>query len=475
MTFDNDFLARMAALLGAEFADFAAALGQPGRSGLRVNTLKTDAAAVARLGFGLTPLGSAEPDAFLVDPADQPGKHPWHAAGAYYLQDPSAMMAARLVAPRPGERVLDLCAAPGGKTTHLATLMGDSGFLLANDIHARRARDLLENVERWGCRSVCVTNETPTRLADALGAQFDRVLVDAPCSGEGMFRKRGPFAWDSAQIAACARRQGHILVDAARLVRPGGRLVYATCTFAPEENEGSVARFLAAHADFALVEPPRLAGFAPGRPDWLDDHPSPDGPPPPDGASPDGRADLRRAVRLWPHRFPGEGHFIAVMQRDGVASAESHPPPPPPRLPRAQRAAFADFARDTLVDAPPDDRLELVGDRLLLLPADRLDVARLHLLRLGVLLGELRGERRGVYFRPNHALALTLTPAAVRHSVDLDPHQTAAYLFGHDLDAAGADGWALVTSSGLALGWGKRVRGRLKNHYPHHLRRPYAT
>ena len=193
----------------------------------------------------------------------EPGKHPYHAAGLYYLQDPSAMAVAELLDPQPGERVLDLAAAPGGKATHIAAKMQGQGLLVANEIHPKRAWELAGNLERWGAINVAITNETPERLAERFEDFFDRVLVDAPCSGEGMLRKgeAARVEWAPELVHGCALRQTTILEQAARLVRPGGRLVYSTCTFNPEENEGTVARFLDTHPEFELIEPSRRPGF----------------------------------------------------------------------------------------------------------------------------------------------------------------------------------------------------------------------
>ena len=245
-------------LLGDEFTPFLARYDQPASVGLRVNTLKLLPEAFQALSpFSLSPIpwcpaGFESCSAISVTGAAQPGKHPYHAAGLYHLQEPSAMAVAGLLDPQPGERVLDLSAAPGGKATHLSALMQNEGLLVANEIHPRRAWELFENTERWGARNVAITNATPRQLADHFGEFFDKVLVDAPCSGEGMFRKSEASRreWSPELAQSCAIRQGAILDQAARLVRPGGKLAYSTCTFAPEENESANAGFLEKHLEF---------------------------------------------------------------------------------------------------------------------------------------------------------------------------------------------------------------------------------
>ena len=466
-----DFLARMRALLpDDEYAAFVAAYDRPPAVGLRVNTLKITPADFSSLApFSLAPLDEWEPAAFAVTGDSRPGRHPYHDAGLYYLQDPAAMTAAALLSPAPGELVLDLAAAPGGKASHLAArlaapgagsplrrALADEGLLVANDVHAGRARLLADTLARWGAVNALVTHDEPQRLAAAFGPVFDRVLIDAPCSGEAMFRRLGEFEWSADIVAACARRQRAVLAAAPGLVRSGGRLLYATCAFSPEENEAVVAAFLAQNGDFRLVAPPDIPGADRGRPEWA-------------GAA--GVPALANAVRLWPHHFPGEGHFLALMARDGAASDE---PGPFVRRPptAAQSALWQEFAAATLSLDLPAERLHVHGERLSLLPRRAIAPGRIHVLRYGLLLGELRAG----HFRPSHDLALALAAAdarSVRWAAG-DP-RLAAYLSGADLPAdalpPGPDGWLLVTVEGFGLGWGKRAAGRLKNHYPHALRR----
>lgn len=467
-----DFLAKMRSLLAAdEYDAFVAAYDRPPVAGLRVNTLKIAPEEFTTLApFSLAPLGDWEPAAFTVADDSRPGRHPYHDAGLYYLQDPSAMTAAVTLAPAPGELVLDLAAAPGGKASHLAArllapgggsplrhALADDSLLVANEVHAGRARLLAENLARWGAVNVLVTHETPERLAAAFGPVFDRVLIDAPCSGEAMFRRLESIEWSAAIVTACARRQRGVLAAAPDLVRPGGRLLYATCAFSPEENEGVVGNFLAGQSDFRLIEPPPITGADRGRPEWAGD-----------GA---GAAQLAHAVRLWPHRFRGEGHFLALMARAG--HDEGTGPAPFNRRPptAAQLRLWRDFAAAALTIDLPEEQLHAHGERLYLLPRRAIDTGRLHLVRYGLPLGETRPG----HFRPGHDLALCLTDAdarAVRWPAD-DP-RLAAYLAGHDLPSSDLppdpDGWTLVTVDGFGLGWGKRAGGRLKNHYPHALR-----
>jgi len=450
------FLIKMQRLLGDEYPAFLASYADESHGGLRVNTLKSTVADfIKKSPFALDPVGDYAPAGFRLQADDgRPGHHPYHAAGLYYLQEPSAMAVARALDPQPGEWVLDLAAAPGGKSTHLAALMGDSGLLVANDVNTKRARLLAENLERWGTRSTMISSATPTHLADTFGAVFDRVLTDAPCSGEGMFRKQGAFEWSEDQVLACSRRQSLILHDAARLVRPGGWLVYSTCTFSPEEDEMVISRFLADYPEFELVKRP----FAPatGNPAWGDGNP-----------------DLDRTIRLWPHQFAGEGHFIAIMQRADGEQVQKKPTARPKkernRLSKDVMGSWRTFADAYLKVDFVEERLRLLNGRYLhLLPDDDIDTGRLHLLRHGLPLGEIRKGR----FKPSHALALALRPHEMGGSVNYEADDPAivSYLKGNPLKDVTGEGWMLVTVDGHPLGWGKMANGRLQNHYPRGLR-----
>jgi len=462
------FLRRMRTLLGpAEFAAFVASYREGRTHGLRVNTLKiTPMELTRRLGLAPDPVPWC-PEGFYCDETAQPGKHPYHAAGLYYLQEPSAMAAATLLDPQPGERVLDLCAAPGGKTTHLAQRMGDRGLLVANEIHPARVKALVVNLERFGVKNALVLNESPDRLAARFAGYFDRILVDAPCSGEGMFRKDPDTIreWDEGQLEPHARRQLAILRSAAAMLRPGGRLVYSTCTFAPEENERVIARFLDEHPSFDLVAPPPAPHFAPGRPEWAD-----------------GRESLTRAVRLWPHRVRGEGHFLALLEKRADADAQlsaAHAAQGQRRTRMRPAGAVAEavslfrrFESEALTRTVEGD-FALVGAFLYRLPdghGDLPDLGGLRIVRFGWPLGAVKKDR----FEPGHVLALGLPGDAFRRRADFaaDDPAVRAYLRGEVLPRAGEAGWTVVTVDGYPLGWGKQVGGQLKNHYPKGWRWP---
>ncbi len=354
--------------------------------------------------------------------------------------------------------MLDLAAAPGGKATHLASLTENEGLLYANEVHPKRAWELAANMERWGARNTVITNETPARLASHFGPFFDRVLVDAPCSGEGMFRKSAiaRAEWKPELIRPSARRQRSILDQAARLVQTGGLLAYATCTFAPEENEAVIAAFLKKHPEFTLKSISDRPGLSPGNPAWV----------PAEGRN----DDLNRTARIWPHRAPGEGHFVGILKKQGE---RRHPPPVRPnsgQLPQWAADLYGSFCREHLNGVPTDGRLALVGTYVYALPDDTPDLRGLRVIHPGWWLGRVKKRR----FEPSHALALGLHAPEAGDTVDFKPDDTrlAAYLRGEAIENTGRSRWVLITVDGFAVGWARRVHGLLKSRYPHGLRRP---
>ncbi|MBQ3252316.1 MAG: RsmB/NOP family class I SAM-dependent RNA methyltransferase [Oscillospiraceae bacterium] len=424
------FLNRMKKQLGDAYPDYIASLERPRAVALRFNPLKGERPA---LPFVEAPV-PWEPMGYYYDPASRPGLHPFHEAGVYYLQEASAMAPVRLLDPQPGEKICDLCAAPGGKSTQIAASMAGEGFLLCNEFNPKRAKILSRNIERMGIANALVTNEHPQKLADRLTGFFDRVLIDAPCSGEGMFRKEEAAVtdWSLEAVHACAQRQREILHSGAQLVRPGGRLVYSTCTFAPEENEETVAAFLESHPDFypETTEAP-----------WFE-------------AGPNG------SFRLWPHKLLGEGHFAAVLRRKGEQEQDENAP-----LGEKLPALWEQFARELGICLPAGKCVRF-GQSIYWAPKEMPDIRGLRVLRPGLALGE---EKKG-RFEPDHALALWLSTAKNMLDLKADSGELAAYMHG-DTVACDRNGWCLVRADGYSLGWGKADGKVLKNHYPKGLRR----
>ncbi len=431
-----EFTERMTRLLGDEAPDFFSSYDRPRNTGLRINTLK---APNTPLSFCADPIAWAENGYYLRE-GTRPGLHPFHDAGVYYLQEPSAMAPVGLLDVQPGQRVLDLCAAPGGKTTQIAEKLQGKGLLVCNEIHPKRARILSSNIERMAVTNALVLNEHPAKLADRFGNYFDRILVDAPCSGEGMFRKEDAAVtdWSPETVAMCATRQTEILHSAAQMLAPGGLLVYSTCTFAPEENEGVISRFLHSHPNFTVkqVDAP---WFSPACPHWIHD-PAP---------------GVEHCFRLLPHKLRGEGHFAAVLQRTDHGDAAS--------LPIEKTFPLPPAVRDFL---PIEGSCLTFGETLFLVPKDLPTLKGLKVLRVGLELGEVRKGR----FIPAHALALALSTYPSVHDLPADSPHVIAYLRGETIPGE-AKGWTLLTVEGYSLGWVKGADGTLKNHYPKGLRR----
>jgi 16S rRNA C967 or C1407 C5-methylase (RsmB/RsmF family)/NOL1/NOP2/fmu family ribosome biogenesis protein len=451
------FVARMRALLGPEADAFLDGYRRPAQRAVRANPLKLDPAELpGLLGIDPDPVPWC-PEGFFLPEGARVGDTLAHAAGLCYVQEPSAMAVAEALDVRPGQRVLDLAAAPGGKTTQIAGRLGDAGVVVANEVQPSRARALADNLDRWGSPRTMLAGETVARLADRLPEVFDRVLLDAPCSGEGLFR-RSPAAaaqWRPGHVRGSADRQRALLADATALVRPGGVLVYSTCTFAPEENEQQMAGFLATHPGWELLDIPGHEGFAPGRPDW----------------SPDAQPELARTVRLWPHRLRGEGHFIAKLGRSAAALAD-RPAPEARESPASRRQvprrgvvdAWRGFAADALqVEFPA---VTVVGERAYSVPDEELAGAGVRLVRPGLPLGRARPGR----FEPAHALAMVAGPPVVRRTRELREGEARAWVRGEPLASDGLDGWTVVAWNGWPLGWGRAAGGALKNHYPKGLR-----
>ncbi len=427
------FEEEMALILKEELKPFLLSLAGEAVRGIRPRPGLGDLS-----GDGLDPIPWA-PEARYLKADSRAGGRVLHDAGAYYLQEPSAMAPAAILCPRPGEWVLDLCAAPGGKSTQLAGMMDGRGLLLCNEVVPERAKVLSGNIERMGIANAMVTSAPTDRLSCLLPGRFDRILVDAPCSGEGMFRRHPESRdeWNPGLPAMCAERQARILDDAAVMLKTGGTLVYSTCTFSRTENEETVARFLERHPDFEML-PFALPGCSP---------------------SPEG------TLRLWPHRQRGEGHFAAAMIRTGTAETVRKPPLRAPR-PEKESEGVLSFLRDTVPGVSWDPgRIARRGDGYVYLPEGAPELPGIRVLRCGLCLG----ARKGKVFAPDHALARAF---GAGRKVSLGGEEAAAYMMGETLPApAGSGGWAAACYQGVSLGWVKISDGLMKNHYPKGIRR----
>lgn len=459
MNLPIEFEKKMKAFLGDEWDDFLYSYDNNRFQALRFNTLKVQSQEermriLKTLKISSDKKVSWANEAYYFDENVRPGKHPYHEMGLYYIQEPSAMSAAALLAPKPGMRVLDLCAAPGGKSTQLATYLGDSGLLVSNEINTQRCRILSQNIERMGIKNAIVTNEDSFVLASHFPGFFNAIQVDAPCSGEGMFRKL-PEAieqWSMENVAICAARQKEILDNAAVMLKPGGVIVYSTCTFSKEENEDVIEYFLERHPDFTLEE----------------------------------------MERFWPHKVDGEGHFVAKLVRRGCVdtglkadrktknnkNSKNRKNETKPALTEENMKLLSEFLDETISEDMAawikNSRLVMFGEQLYRLPDMEVDIKGLKVQRAWLHIGEFKKQR----FEPSHSLALALKLSEAKNVVKLtcDNPQTIGFFNGQSvmLSDEQADeckkGWALVCVDGYTAGWGKVNGTQVKNHYPKGLR-----
>lgn len=459
MNLPIEFEKKMKAFLGDEWDDFLYSYDNNRFQALRFNTLKVQSHEEIMRILMVLEISSDKRvswanEAYYFDENVRPGKHPYHEMGLYYIQEPSAMSAAALLAPKPGMRVLDLCAAPGGKSTQLATYLGDSGLLVSNEINTQRSRILSQNIERMGIKNAIVTNEDSFVLASHFPGFFNAIQVDAPCSGEGMFRKL-PEAieqWSMENVAICAARQKEILDNAAVMLKPGGTIVYSTCTFSKEENEDVIEYFLERHPDFTLEE----------------------------------------MERFWPHKVDGEGHFVAKLVRRGCVdtdlkadrktkknkNSKNRKNETKPALTKENMKLLSEFLDETISEDMAawikNSRLVMFGEQLYRLPDMEVDIKGLKVQRAGLHIGELKKQR----FEPSHSLALALKLSEAKNVVKLtwDDPQTTGFFNGQSVmlsDEQTAEckkGWALVCVDGYPAGWGKVNGAQVKNHYPKGLR-----
>jgi len=440
-----EFITKYQALLGDQAAAFLAAFDEPVEKGFRVNPNKpvtsamqakmTDPIAYSKIGY----YGKVNGNALE------------HLAGAVYSQEPSAMTVGEVARPELNERVLDLCAAPGGKTTHLLSYLKQTGLLVTNEINPKRVTALGDNVERYGARNAVITNETPAHLAKAFPHFFDRILVDAPCSGEGMFRK-DPDAmqyWNVDYPAECAARQREILTETVKMMRPGGHLIYSTCTFAPEEDEQMIAWLLKTYPDFELEPIEKVAGMVDAKPEWADGNP-----------------ELKKAARLFPHLMRGEGHFIAKLVYRGADKVKDLRTVRDSLKP-SERQLWTQAQQQLNVPELPNLALQVHGDQLYGVPEMMPVTRRLKVFRPGIQLGTFKKKR----FEPSYALALASDDLALP-KVAITSAQWQKYVHGEtfDLDQAGQNGFTVLTCAGLPVGFGKVVKRTVKNFFPKGLR-----
>ena len=455
MSLPTAFEEKMKRLIGDEYSEYLKCFDEPRHYGLRVNTAKISTEDFLKIApWPLEPVPWIHNGFYYDGENCHPARHPYYFAGLYYLQEPSAMTPADRLPILPGDRVLDVCAAPGGKATELGARLNGTGILAANDLSSSRAKGLLKNIELMGIGNVLILSEEPGKLIPYFREYFDKILIDAPCSGEGMFRKDKKMirAWEEHGPEYFSKIQKSIITQAAEMLKPGGMMLYSTCTFSPEENEQTIEYLLETHPEFDLCEMEGYEGFSSGMPETT--------------ASRDER--LSRTVRIFPYRMKGEGHYLALLKKGGdevthTCDALRFASPRKNILP----GELDDFLRDIKREFDPS-RIDIRGDKVYYMPEGLPALNGVRFIRTGLLMGELKKKR----FEPSQALAMNLKKEEYARTIDLSAkdERVIRYLKGETLDvedlvSSKEKGWYLVCVDGYPLGFGKLARQMLKNKY----------
>lgn len=435
-----NFKERMKEFLGHAYSDYEESLSKPTFHGLRFNDKKVDRESfLERMPISLEPVLWAQ-NGFYYNQELQPAKHPYYHGGLFYIQEPSAMAPVSLFDIQKGDKVLDLCGAPGGKSTQIGALLGSEGLLVSNDISPSRAKAIVKNIELFGIKNSLVLSEEPKRLENYFVEFFDKILVDAPCSGEGMFRKDPSMIknWEREGVLHYVEIQKQILPCAARMLAPGGKLMYSTCTFSLEENENIIKWFLESNPEFEVMELKKYEGFE------------------------DGMLGLKEAKRLMPHKLKGEGHFMALLyKKDGKGKPSKDFAFSVPS--EGQIKTYLEFEKIFLNIELDRKQMFLSGDKLYLLPYNVPEIKGLRALRTGWCLGEMKKNR----FEPSQAFASGLKKIEVKNVIDFSvkDQNVVRYLKGESLDVEAKEGYQLICVDGFSLGWAKKSGNILKNKY----------
>lgn len=453
MNLPQKYLDTMKDMLGDEFDAYLDRFNDSRYYGLRVNTLKITPEEFLRISpFELKPIPWIE-NGFYFSENDKPAKHPYYYAGLYYIQEPSAMTPANVLPVNEDDAILDMCAAPGGKSTELGAKLNHTGMLVTNDISNSRAKALLKNIEVFGIPNVLVMSEDPKKLVSYYPEFFDKIMIDAPCSGEGMFRKDNKLikSWEKNGPEFYHEIQKGVLLAASKMLKPGGIMQYSTCTFSKLEDEESIRYILNECPELKLIDVKPYEGFSHGYED--------------DGQERD--MQMSKTVRIWPHRMAGEGHFVALIKKDGSDGASVIPSSPSRGLKIPKE--LQEFLDEITYPVDTAD-ISIRDERVFILPKQAGNTAGLRVMRTGLLLGEIKKNR----FEPSQALAMVLRKDQYVSAVDLksDDENVIRYLKGEtiqiDPESCGVvrqSGWQLVCVDGYPLGWGKLANGTLKNKY----------
>ncbi len=441
------YIQKMKELLKYEFEDYIKTFENKAYSGIRVNTLKISPEEFKNISsFNIKGVSWCK-EGFYCDEEEKPSKSYLYSAGLYYIQEPSAMSAAEILPVKENDAVIDLCAAPGGKTTQIAAKLNGTGILFSNDISATRAKAIVKNIELFGVKNCVVLSDSPQKIAARFEGYFDCVLVDAPCGGEGMFRKNKDIIknYNESMLDICKKSQKDILNSAAKLLKNGGHIVYSTCTFSPDEDEKVINDFLIDNDNFDIISIDKKYGFDSGKPDWVKN----------------GDKRLTKCARIWPHKMKGEGHFIALLNKKGIADEMIY------ETEKNSDEKFLkpvkDFVKSNL-NVDLNGIYKIINDMVYIIPPKMPKTDGFRVLRSGLLAGNIK--RNG--FEPSQALAMALKKEEVVNFADFDKNdeRVKRYLKGETVEFESIkNGWVLVCVEGFSLGWAKAQNGRLKNKY----------
>ena len=444
MNLPENYLKNMKDLLKDEYDEYIRCFDMPRSYGLRVNTQKISVEDFLKITpFELEPIPWTT-NGFYYKEEDRPAKHPYYYAGLYYLQEPSAMAPAQILEIEQEDIVLDTCAAPGGKSTELAAKLNNTGVLIANDISASRCQGLLKNIELFGFENCFVSSEDLTKLKDSFFECFDKILIDAPCSGEGMFRKENGLikSWQERGNEYYASLQKQIVQSALKMLKPGGKMVYSTCTFSPLEDE-EIILFMKECEPSLKVLPISCASYFEK------------------GLALNNQTDLENCIRLYPHKIQGEGHFVAYLQKGKQSDSKKKKKKQKATIP--VKDEFFAYLKKNFYNGT----FEIKKDKLYFVPSSPINTDGIRILRSGLLIGEIKKN----HFEPSQALALSLKKEEFTQVLDfnVDDIRVIKYLKGETLDIKDMDskmsGWVLICVNGYPLGFGKVTKGILKNKY----------
>lgn len=450
MNLPENFLNIMRDILDNEYDDFFKSFDVENVKGIRINPLKIDKEVfLDKKLFNLKSVPWCNEGFYLANyDIERPAKHPYYHCGLYYIQEPSAMIPVEVLDPQPGDRVLDIAAAPGGKTTQIGAKLQNKGIIVSNDISPKRVKPLEKNINLFGIKNSIILNDNPEKIKNYFENYFDKILIDAPCSGEGMFKrdKRAISDWSEDNNYQLSKIQRKILSDIAPMVKPGGKLVYSTCTFSLIENEGTIDWFINEFPNFEIIDINGFESLSPAMPHLIN-----------------ANVEISKARRAWPHKINGDGHFIALLQRknENIYVNKNSTYKPINNLSPDELSLVQDFFKETLNHY--EENITKIKNRVYIPTNVDKNLSGLRVITNGIYLGELKKNR----FIPSQQYAMTLKMEKAKKVVNISSEDINAYKYlkGETLIIDNEKGWNLICIDGYPCGWAKGNGSSLKNYY----------